>query len=32
MSTLKSNLIEPATGTTLTLGAAGDTLTLASDS
>lgn len=32
MSTLKSNIIEPATGTTLTLGAAGDTLTLASDS
>ena len=32
MSTLKSNVIEPATGTNLTLGAAGDILTLASDS
>ena len=32
MSTLTSNNIEPATGTTLTLGAAGDVVTLASDS
>ena len=32
MSTLKSNLIEPATSTTLTLGAAGDTVAVSSDS
>lgn len=32
MATLKSNLIEPATGTDLNIGAAGDILTLSSDS
>ena len=31
MSTLKSNVIEPATGTNLTLGAAGDTIDVPSD-
>ena len=30
MSTLETNLIQPATGTTLTLGASGDTVTLGS--
>ena len=32
MSTLKSSVIEPATGTNLTLGAAGDLITVPSDS
>ena len=32
MSTLKSNVIEPATGTDLTLGAVGDVLTVSGDS
>lgn len=32
MGTLKSNIIEPATGTTLTLGASGDSVTVSSDS
>ena len=31
MSTLKSNVIEPATGTNLTLGASGDTIDVTSD-
>ena len=31
MSTLKSNVIEPATGTTLTLGASGDLINVPSD-
>jgi hypothetical protein len=32
MSTLKSNIIEPATGTTLSLGASGDNVVVSSDS
>ena len=32
MSTLKSNVIEPATGTTLSLGAVGDNVTVSADS
>ena len=32
MGTLKTNTIEPATGSTLTLGASGDTITVSSDS
>ena len=32
MSTLKSNVIEPATGTTLSLGASGDNVLVSSDS
>ena len=31
MSTLKSNVIEPATGTNLTLGASGDLIDVTSD-
>ena len=30
MSTLETNLVQPATGTTLTLGASGDTITIPS--
>ena len=32
MGTLKAKTIEPATGSTLTLGASGDTVTVSSDS
>ena len=30
MSTLETNLVQPATGTTLTLGASGDTISIPS--